>query len=178
MWTALILPCINSEFSSYFEKIFSRLFLISSVWFWFGGMLSLLPFLRVMLIYQNWRPRKIIPTTASTKYPPLMFSMEWHTFFNFKLFYWQRLTPMWEYWGIAKFLKTLSSIGFGTWAWGNKVLWGYSSEKNDPLLEQTFNEAVNRGLNFIDTADSYGIGQLNDRSEELLGNFKQKTTSF
>ena len=68
-------------------------------------------------------------------------------------------------------LQILSSIGFGTWAWGNKLLWGYVPEKNDELLETTFNEAVNRGLNFIDTADSYGTGQLNGRSEELLGKF-------
>ena len=39
--------------------------------------------------------------------------------------------------------KTLSSIGFGTWAWGNKFLWGYLPEKDDDLLEKTFNEAVN-----------------------------------
>ena len=65
----------------------------------------------------------------------------------------------------------MSSIGFGTWAWGNKLLWGYLPEKHDDLLEKTFNEAVNRGLNFIDTADSYGTGQLNGRSEELLGKY-------
>ena len=68
----------------------------------------------------------------------------------------------------------MSSIGFGTWAWGNKVLWGYLPEKHDDLLEKTFNEAVNRGLNFIDTADSYGTGQLNGRSEELLGKYLKK----
>ncbi len=68
----------------------------------------------------------------------------------------------------------MSSIGFGTWAWGNKLLWGYLPEKHDDLLEKTFNEAVNRGLNFIDTADSYGTGQLNGRSEELLGKYLKK----
>ncbi len=68
----------------------------------------------------------------------------------------------------------MASIGFGTWAWGNKVLWGYLPEKDDLLLEKTFNEAVNRGLNFIDTADSYGIGSLNGRSEELLGNYLKR----
>ncbi len=70
--------------------------------------------------------------------------------------------------------KTLSSIGFGTWAWGNKFLWGYRPEKDDALLEGTFNEAVNRGLNFIDTADSYGTGRLNGRSELLLGKYLKK----
>ena len=68
----------------------------------------------------------------------------------------------------------MSSIGFGTWAWGNKFLWGYLPEKDDVLLEDTFNEAVNRGLTFIDTADSYGTGRLNGRSEELLGKYLKK----
>ncbi len=68
----------------------------------------------------------------------------------------------------------LTSIGFGTWAWGNKVLWGYLPEKHDDLLQKTFVEAVAQGLNLIDTADSYGIGNLNGRSEKLLGRFLKK----
>mgnify|MGYP001330139021 CR=1 FL=1 len=65
----------------------------------------------------------------------------------------------------------MSSIGFGTWAWGNKFLWGYIPERDDQPLEEAFNSAISSGLNFIDTADSYGTGQLNGRSEELLGIF-------
>ena len=68
----------------------------------------------------------------------------------------------------------MTSIGFGTWAWGNKVLWGYRPDQQDELLQNTFNEAVNQGFRFIDTADSYGIGNLNGRSEELLGKFFNK----
>lgn len=71
----------------------------------------------------------------------------------------------------------MSSIGFGTWAWGNKLLWGYNPEKDDKILEETFNEAVNRGLKFIDTADSYGTGKFNGRSEILLGKFLKKLSS-
>ncbi|AAQ00237.1 MULTISPECIES: aldo/keto reductase [Prochlorococcus] len=62
-------------------------------------------------------------------------------------------------------------IGFGTWAWGNKFLWGYLPEKDDELLEKTFKIAINNGLNLIDTADSYGTGSLNGRSEKLLGKY-------
>ncbi len=65
----------------------------------------------------------------------------------------------------------MTSIGFGTWAWGNKVLWGYQPDQQDVLLKNTFNEAIDQGLKFVDTADSYGIGNLNGRSEELLGKF-------
>ncbi len=65
----------------------------------------------------------------------------------------------------------MTKIGFGTWSWGNRFVWGYEADKNDQLLKQTFKAAINNGLNLIDTADSYGTGNLNGRSEQLLGNF-------
>ena len=65
-------------------------------------------------------------------------------------------------------------IGFGTWAWGNQLLWGYRPEKDDLILENTFKKAVSGGLSLVDTADSYGTGFLNGRSEILLGNFIEK----
>ncbi|KAI5069432.1 hypothetical protein GOP47_0015733 [Adiantum capillus-veneris] len=61
-------------------------------------------------------------------------------------------------------------MGLGTWAWGNKFLWGYD-ESMDMELQEVFNLAVNTGINLFDTADSYGTGRLNGRSELLLGNF-------
>ena len=69
-------------------------------------------------------------------------------------------------------LATLPSpaIGVGTWAWGNQFLWGYAPEQ-DQELEACFQRAVERGLHFFDTADSYGTGRWNGRSEELLGQF-------
>ncbi len=63
----------------------------------------------------------------------------------------------------------MTGIGFGTWAWGNQLLWGYRSETDDPELKATFASAVDAGLQLVDTADSYGTGRLNGRSEELLG---------
>ncbi|WP_320664784.1 aldo/keto reductase [Prochlorococcus sp. MIT 1223] len=65
----------------------------------------------------------------------------------------------------------MTSIGFGTWSWGNKLLWGYKSEKHDDLLEETFQTAIEEGLTLIDTADSYGTGRQKGKSEELLGRF-------
>jgi pyridoxine 4-dehydrogenase len=65
----------------------------------------------------------------------------------------------------------LNSIGFGTWAWGNELVWGYDSKTDDGRLAATFRQALSSGLNFIDTADSYGTGRLNGRSESLLGGF-------
>ncbi|KAL0321603.1 UNVERIFIED_CONTAM: Pyridoxal reductase, chloroplastic [Sesamum calycinum] len=65
---------------------------------------------------------------------------------------------------------SVSPMGFGTWAWGNQLLWGYQ-ESMDNELQQTFNLAVENGINLFDTADSYGTGKLNGQSEKLLGKF-------
>ena len=65
----------------------------------------------------------------------------------------------------------LNSIGFGTWAGGNESVWGYDSKTDDGRRAATFRQALSSGLNLIDTADSYGTGRLNGRSESLLGGF-------
>lgn len=61
-------------------------------------------------------------------------------------------------------------MGFGTWAWGNQLLWGYR-EDMDTALQETFNLALRNGITLFDTADSYGTGRLNGQSERLLGKF-------
>lgn len=61
-------------------------------------------------------------------------------------------------------------IGVGTWSWGNQLLWGYEPNQ-DRQLEACFQRALALGLCFFDTADSYGTGRLNGRSEILLGQF-------
>ena len=63
-----------------------------------------------------------------------------------------------------------SPIGCGTWAWGNRFLWGYSTD-DDIELQKAYNFVVSKGVNWFDTADSYGTGALVGRSEELLGQF-------
>ena len=67
-------------------------------------------------------------------------------------------------------LGSVPSIAVGTWAWGNQLLWGYEPGL-DPQLQATFERAVALGLTFFDTADSYGTGRLQGRSEALLGSF-------
>ena len=67
-------------------------------------------------------------------------------------------------------------IGLGTWSWGNKFFWNYNSA-NDNDLRDTYNEALHRGFDLIDTADSYGTGNLQGRSESLIGKFLQNTPS-
>ena len=68
-------------------------------------------------------------------------------------------------------IAPLNGIGFGTWAWGNKAVWGYEAKRDDARLRATFQKAVSSGLTLIDTADSYGTGAMSGRSEALLGDF-------
>ncbi len=65
---------------------------------------------------------------------------------------------------------SLPTMGCGTWAWGNRLLWGYN-ERMDAELQATFNLCASNGATFFDTGDSYGTGRLNGRSEQLLGQF-------
>ena len=68
-------------------------------------------------------------------------------------------------------------LGFGTWSWGNKVLWGYDPAA-DAELQAAFNvvgrraSPLDRRRFFFDTGDSYGTGALEGRAEELLGRFR------
>lgn len=68
---------------------------------------------------------------------------------------------------------TLSTLGCGTWAWGNRLLWGYD-ESMDDELQAVFNLCVRNGVTVFDTGDSYGTGRLNGRSEQLLGRFSRE----
>lgn len=61
-------------------------------------------------------------------------------------------------------------MGCGTWAWGNRLLWGYD-QSMDEQLQAVFNLCVNNGVTLFDTGDSYGTGRLNGQSEKLLGQF-------
>ncbi len=65
---------------------------------------------------------------------------------------------------------TISAIGLGTWAWGDKLFWGYGKGGyNDHDLHAAFETTVAAGINFFDTAEAYGRG----RSERLLGHAEQ-----
>ncbi len=68
---------------------------------------------------------------------------------------------------------SLPIMGCGTWAWGNRLLWGYDQSMDDQL-QAVFNLCVANGVTLFDTGDSYGTGRLNGRSEILLGQFSRK----
>jgi aryl-alcohol dehydrogenase-like predicted oxidoreductase len=59
---------------------------------------------------------------------------------------------------------TVSEISFGAWAIGGS--WGQVSDKE---ARATLNQAIDSGVNFIDTADVYGDG----RSERLIADLKK-----
>lgn len=68
---------------------------------------------------------------------------------------------------------SLPMMGCGTWAWGNRLLWGYN-QSMDEQLQQVFDLCVESEVTLFDTGDSYGTGKLNGRSEILLGKFLQQ----
>jgi aryl-alcohol dehydrogenase-like predicted oxidoreductase len=67
----------------------------------------------------------------------------------------------------------VTSMGFGTWAWGDSLFWGYGKDYGESDLRLAFKAMLDRGITFIDTAEVYGLG----KSEELLGKFIKETNA-
>jgi aryl-alcohol dehydrogenase-like predicted oxidoreductase len=61
----------------------------------------------------------------------------------------------------------VSSLGIGTWAWGDRLFWGYGRDYADADLQAAFEASRAAGITWFDTAEIYGGGQ----SERLLGQF-------
>lgn len=61
----------------------------------------------------------------------------------------------------------VGSMGIGTWAWGDRWVWGYGGGYTDADLRTTFEISIHNGIRLFDTAEVYGMG----RSERLLGQF-------
>ena len=77
-------------------------------------------------------------------------------------------TDFMEYRNIGASKIHVSVICLGTWAFGNDSWWGYQDDKDSLAVLE---EALSRGINFIDTAPVYGRGH----SEEVIGTFLKKT---
>lgn len=58
-------------------------------------------------------------------------------------------------------------LGVGTWAWGDRLFWGYGQGYREEDLRQAFQESLGAGIALFDTAEFYGFGL----SETLLGRF-------
>ncbi|WOB45849.1 aldo/keto reductase [Thermoleptolyngbya oregonensis NK1-22] len=65
---------------------------------------------------------------------------------------------------------TVPALGIGTWAWGDKLYWGYGGDYDEAALRDAFKAAVEAGVNFFDTAEIYGFGE----SERLIGRFAKE----
>jgi aryl-alcohol dehydrogenase-like predicted oxidoreductase len=63
-------------------------------------------------------------------------------------------------------------MGTGTWAWGDKLYWGYGQDYDEKDLGAVFDACLSMELNFFDTAEVYGQGV----SESLIGAFLKKTS--
>jgi aryl-alcohol dehydrogenase-like predicted oxidoreductase len=59
----------------------------------------------------------------------------------------------------------VSSVGLGTWAWGDRIFWGFGNEYSFKEISDAFDVFLSSGGNFIDTAEIYGQG----KSERIIG---------
>jgi len=60
---------------------------------------------------------------------------------------------------------TTEPLGIGTWAWGDRMTWGFGSDYNESDLAAAFKVSVESGIHLFDTAETYGSG----KSESILG---------
>jgi aryl-alcohol dehydrogenase-like predicted oxidoreductase len=58
-------------------------------------------------------------------------------------------------------------LGVGTWSWGDRLFWGYGNEYQLSDVQDAFRTSLRNGINFFDTAETYGQGN----SESMLGGF-------
>ncbi len=69
----------------------------------------------------------------------------------------------------AQYLPDDLDFGLGTWAWGDRLVWGFGSDYGTDDVRAAFKAAIDAGVRLFDTAEVYGQGE----SERLLGQFMQ-----
>jgi len=62
-------------------------------------------------------------------------------------------------------------IGIGTWAWGDRLYWGFGSTYAEKDIQEAFKSCLENGILFFDTAEVYGQG----KSELILGELIKKS---
>jgi aryl-alcohol dehydrogenase-like predicted oxidoreductase len=62
-------------------------------------------------------------------------------------------------------------IGIGTWAWGDRLFWGYGRGYDETDLRESFQHCLDQKVVFVDTAEVYGQG----RSESILGGYVEES---
>ena len=66
---------------------------------------------------------------------------------------------------------TTELLGIGTWAWGDRITWGFGSDYDEGDLAAAFKVCVESGIRLFDTAEVYGSG----KSESILGGLLKTT---
>jgi aryl-alcohol dehydrogenase-like predicted oxidoreductase len=69
---------------------------------------------------------------------------------------------------LARSDVTVSPMGLGTWAWGDKSTWGmngYDSSYGLETIRGAYQRSVENGITLLDTAEVYGDGE----SERIIG---------
>ncbi len=67
----------------------------------------------------------------------------------------------------------VTPLGLGIWQWGDTMMWGYGKQYGDADLKPVFEATLAAGINFIDTAETYGRG----RSERVVGQFMRESNT-
>ncbi len=62
-------------------------------------------------------------------------------------------------------------MGIGTWAWGDRLFWGFGNEYAEKEISEAFHACVEGGMVLFDTAEVYGQG----KSETMLGKLLKET---
>jgi aryl-alcohol dehydrogenase-like predicted oxidoreductase len=63
---------------------------------------------------------------------------------------------------------TIPQLGVGTWAWGDKRVWGmggYDAGLNEESIREAYEASLRAGVTLLDTAEMYGRGE----SERIIG---------
>lgn len=71
----------------------------------------------------------------------------------------------------SNFLQNIE-MGVGTWAWGDRLFWGFGNDYSETHIEEAFELALAEGVTFFDTAEVYGQG----KSEAILGGLLRRTS--
>ena len=72
---------------------------------------------------------------------------------------------------IGKTELEIKSLGLGTWSWGDRMTWNFGGSHNEDDIRAAFETSLKAGIDFFDTAETYGRG----KSEKYLGNFLKES---
>lgn len=61
----------------------------------------------------------------------------------------------------------ISPMGIGAWAWGDRFYWNYGRDYDRKDIQAAIEISLTAGINFFDTAESYGGGE----SERIIGEY-------